>query len=38
MTFFQASRRGGRLTGRHEGERTILGGRCVTVMEGLMQI
>lgn len=38
MTFFQASRRGGRLTGRHDGDRTILGGRCVTVMEGLMQI
>jgi PhzF family phenazine biosynthesis protein len=38
MTFFQASARGGHLTGRLDGERVILGGRCVTVIEGLMQI
>ena len=38
MTFFQASNRGGHLTGRVEGERVVLGGKCVTVMEGLMQI
>ena len=38
MTFFQASRRGGHLTGRLDGDRSILGGRCVTVIEGLMQI
>jgi len=38
MTFFQASRRGGHLTGRLEGDRVILGAKCVTVLEGLMQI
>jgi len=38
MTFFQASRRGGHLTGRLAGDRAILGGKCVTVIEGLMQI
>lgn len=38
LTAFQASRRGGRLTGRHAGDRVILGGRCVTVMEGVMRI
>jgi PhzF family phenazine biosynthesis protein len=38
MTFFQASRRGGHLTGRLDGDRTVLGGRCVTVMEGSMRI
>jgi predicted PhzF superfamily epimerase YddE/YHI9 len=34
FTAFQASRRGGRLDVRLDGERAILGGRCVTVIEG----
>jgi PhzF family phenazine biosynthesis protein len=38
MTFCQASARGGHLTGRLDGDRVILGGKCVTVIEGLMQI
>ncbi len=38
MRFFQASARGGHLTGRLDGGRVILGGKCVTVIEGLMQI
>jgi PhzF family phenazine biosynthesis protein len=38
LTAFQASARGGRLTGRLDGERVVLGGRCVTVMEGVMRI
>jgi PhzF family phenazine biosynthesis protein len=38
MSFYQASRRGGHLTGRLDGDRVILGGKCVTVIEGLMQI
>jgi PhzF family phenazine biosynthesis protein len=38
LTFFQASRRGGHLSGRLEGDRVILGGKCVTVMEGIMRI
>lgn len=38
MTFFQASARGGHLTGRLDGDRVIIGGKCVTVIEGLMQI
>ncbi len=38
LTAFQASARGGRLTGRLAGDRVILGGRCVTVMEGVMRI
>jgi PhzF family phenazine biosynthesis protein len=38
ITFFQASRRGGHLTGRLAGDRVILGGKCVTLIEGLMQI
>ena len=38
LTAFQASARGGRLTGRLEGDRVVLGGRCVTVMEGTMRI
>jgi predicted PhzF superfamily epimerase YddE/YHI9 len=38
MTFFQASRRGGHLTGRLDGDRVILGGKCVTVIEGTMRI
>ena len=38
MTFYQASARGGHLTGRLDGDRVIIGGKCVTVIEGLMQI
>jgi len=38
FTAFQASRRGGLLQCRIDGERVILGGKCVTVIEGLMQI
>jgi len=38
FTAFQASRRGGLVECRMAGERVVLGGRCVTVMEGLMQI
>jgi PhzF family phenazine biosynthesis protein len=38
MSFFQASARGGQLTGRLDGDRAVLGGKCVTVIEGLMQI
>ncbi|MGZ8337653.1 MAG: PhzF family phenazine biosynthesis protein, partial [Allosphingosinicella sp.] len=38
LTAWQASRRGGRLTGRLDGDRVILGGRCVTVMEGVMRL
>lgn len=38
MTFIQASARGGRLTGRLDGDRAVLGGKCVTVLEGLMTI
>ena len=34
FTAFQASRRGGRIDCRHAGDRAILGGRCVTVIEG----
>jgi PhzF family phenazine biosynthesis protein len=34
FTAFQASKRGGRLACRLEGDRVILGGNCVTVMEG----
>jgi PhzF family phenazine biosynthesis protein len=36
LTAFQASHRGGHLTGRLEGDRVILGGKCVTVLEGVM--
>ena len=38
FTAWQASKRGGRLTCRLDGERAILGGQCVTVMEGVMRI
>lgn len=38
LTCFQASARGGRLTGRLDGGRVILGGKCVTVLEGTMRI
>jgi PhzF family phenazine biosynthesis protein len=34
FTAFQASARGGRLTCRVDGDRVILGGSCVTVIEG----
>lgn len=34
FTAFQASARGGRLTCRLDGDRVILGGQCVTVIEG----
>ncbi|MBB4616599.1 PhzF family phenazine biosynthesis protein [Sphingomonas abaci] len=34
MTAFQASARGGRLTCRLAGDRVMLGGQCVTVIEG----
>jgi PhzF family phenazine biosynthesis protein len=36
FTAFQASRRGGRVECRREGDRAILGGRCVTVLEGVL--
>lgn len=36
FTAFQASRRGGRVECRSEGDRAILGGRCVTVIEGVL--
>ena len=38
FTCYQASRRGGHLTARLQGDRVILGGKCVTVIEGLMTI
>jgi predicted PhzF superfamily epimerase YddE/YHI9 len=38
MSFFQASARGGRLTGRLDGDRAVLGGKCVTVIEGTMRL
>jgi PhzF family phenazine biosynthesis protein len=38
ISFYQASRRGGQLTGRLDGDRVILTGRCVTVIEGVMRI
>lgn len=34
FTAFQASKRGGRLACRLDGERVVLGGTCVTVIEG----
>jgi predicted PhzF superfamily epimerase YddE/YHI9 len=34
FTAFQASARGGHLDCRLEGENVVLGGRCVTVIEG----
>ncbi|MEO8375966.1 MAG: PhzF family phenazine biosynthesis protein, partial [Sphingomonas bacterium] len=34
FTAYQTSKRGGRLTCRLDGERVILGGTCVTVIEG----
>ncbi len=38
FTAYQASRRGGHVACRLEGDRVILGGKCVTVMEGSMRI
>lgn len=38
FTAYQASRRGGRLTCKLEGDRVILGAGCVTVIEGTMTI
>jgi predicted PhzF superfamily epimerase YddE/YHI9 len=38
FTAFQASKRGGHLECRLEGDRVILGGRCVTVIEGTILI
>jgi PhzF family phenazine biosynthesis protein len=38
FTAFQASKRGGRVECRLNGERAILGGRCVTVIEGSLRI
>jgi PhzF family phenazine biosynthesis protein len=38
FTAFQASRRGGRVECRRSGDRAILGGRCVTVIEGVLKI
>ena len=38
MHFYQASARGGHLTGRLDADRVIIGGKCVTVIEGLMTI
>lgn len=38
FTAYQASRRGGVVQCRREGDRVILGGRCVTVIEGRLKI
>jgi PhzF family phenazine biosynthesis protein len=38
LTAWQASARGGYLTARLEGERVVLVGKCVTVVEGVMRI
>ncbi|HEV2866773.1 MAG TPA: PhzF family phenazine biosynthesis protein [Allosphingosinicella sp.] len=38
LTAFQASARGGRLSARIQGDRVVLGGSCVTVIEGVMRI
>ncbi|MFV0623440.1 PhzF family phenazine biosynthesis protein [Sphingomonas sp. ac-8] len=38
FTAHQASARGGRLTVRLDGDRAILGGRCVTVIEGRFRL
>jgi PhzF family phenazine biosynthesis protein len=34
FTAWQASARGGRLSCRHDGDRVVLGGACITVIEG----
>lgn len=38
FTAYQASRRGGHLTCSLEGDRVVLGGRCVTVIEGTLTL
>ena len=38
FTAYQASRRGGHVDCRLEGDRVILGGRCVTVIEGTLTL
>lgn len=38
FTAFQASRRGGRVECRRDGDRAILGGKCVTVIEGVLRL
>lgn len=38
FTAFQASKRGGHLDCRLEGDRVVLGGGCVTVMEGVFRL
>ena len=38
FTAYQASRRGGHLACRLAGDRAVLGGRCVTVIEGVMRL
>ncbi|WP_414900497.1 PhzF family phenazine biosynthesis protein [Sphingomonas flavalba] len=38
FTAFQASRRGGRLDCTLDGDRVVLGGRCVTVIEGRFRL
>ncbi|HEX8400073.1 MAG TPA: PhzF family phenazine biosynthesis protein [Allosphingosinicella sp.] len=38
FTAWQASKRGGRIDCRLAGDRAILGGRCVTVIEGTMSV
>lgn len=38
FTAFQASTRGGHLTCTVEGDRVVLGGTCVTVIEGMMRV
>jgi PhzF family phenazine biosynthesis protein len=38
FTAFQASRRGGRVECRRAGDRAILGGGCVTVIEGTLRV
>lgn len=38
FTAFQASKRGGHLACRLEGDRVVLGGKCVTVMEGVLRL
>jgi len=38
FTAYQASARGGHLTCRLEGDRVVLGGTCVTVIEGVMRL
>ena len=36
FTAYQASRRGGYLDCRLDGDRVVLGGKCVTVLEGML--